>query len=188
MEPSRRRLCHATASSWRFCRVGMDLLMSGSHNPVRGSSITLLAEALRNSSIPRSGFWDSRPMAPWSRFGFASQPAKAGRSAYGRYQRWAASPGPIWKARRSSIGRTTVRGSPTIRLLQEIRFSFRTARRILKDQYLPRLRACMLTFRCGRPTIGSSTSSTARFPTNWTSGALSRQAECRNGSRHTMGA
>jgi hypothetical protein len=43
--------------------------MSGSHNPVRDSSITLLAEALRNSSIPRSGFWDSRPMAPWSRFG-----------------------------------------------------------------------------------------------------------------------
>ena len=109
----------------------MDIPMSGSHNPVRDSSITLLAEALRNSSIPRSGLWDSRPMAPWSRFGFASRPAKAGRSAYGRYRRWAASPGHIWKARRSSIGRTTVRGSRTIRLLQEIRFSFRTARRIL---------------------------------------------------------
>jgi hypothetical protein len=52
------------------------------HNLTRGSALNL--------SIRRSGFWDFLPMAPWSRIGFASQPARSARLAYGRYRLWAA--------------------------------------------------------------------------------------------------
>ncbi len=51
-----------------------------------------------------------------------------------------------------------------------------------------RLPGSTLTFRCGRPTRHSSTSSRARSRTNWTSGASLQPAELLNGSRRTMGA
>ena len=78
------------------------------HNLTHGN-----APELVNPSVRVLGF---SPDGSWSRSGFANRPAKAGKSGYGQCPPWADNPARIWKARRSSIGRTTVRDSLTIRL------------------------------------------------------------------------
>ena len=132
--------------------------------------------------------WASRPTDLSSRSGFASQAARtAATSASGRYQYWAASRGHTSKAWPSSTGRTTARGSCTTRPAPETRCSCQTAacdRRAGPSSL--RLPGSTLTFRCGRPTRHSSTSSRVPFPTSWTSGASRQPAEPLNGSRRTM--
>ena len=124
-------------------------------------------------------------MAPWSRFGFASPPANGGRSALGGTD--AGRPVHAISGRRGGVrlvARRLAARLPYRRIGRSaVRFGWHDA--LSADRSLPRPRACILTFRCGRPTIGSSTSSTARFPTNWTSGASNRRADRRNGSRRT---
>ena len=94
------------------------------HNLTSGSAPELVNPSVRVLGFSPDGsmvtFWVRKPAGESGQIGIWAVPTLGGQSR------------PIWKARRSSIGRTTVRGSPTIRLLQEIRFSFRTARRILR--------------------------------------------------------
>ena len=113
----------------------------------------------------------------------------AATSASGRCLHWAASRGHTLKAWPSSTGRTTAPGSHTTRPAPETRCSCPTAacdRRVGPSSL--RLPGSTVTFRCGRPTRHSSTSSRASSRTNWTSGAFVQPVELLNGSRRTMGA
>ncbi len=153
------------------------------HNLTRGS-----APELVNPSVRTLGFSpDGSFVTFWVRKQDGSRRAPA-TSASGRCQRWADSRSHTSKAWRSSTGPTTAPDSRTTRRDPETRCSYQTAagdRRVGPSSL--RLPGFTLTFRCGRPTRHSSTSSKVPCQTNWTSGASVQPAEPLNGSRRIMG-
>ena len=115
---------------------------------------------------PHAGI--SHPTALWSRFGFASRPARGTAPlASGRRQPWADSRSHTWKAWPSTTGRAMAPGSPTTRPDQEIHCLFpRAAGDPAIGPSSRRRRVSTLTFPYGRPAGHSFTSTWAPFRTN----------------------